>query len=309
MKLLSSGSTMQRDPWVVLHNGYYYYCCVNAGKEVFVAKTKELADLSKAEFVKVYTAPEEGMWSKELWAPELHIIDGKCYIYIACDDGNNDNHRMYVLENFSDDPQKEYVMHGKITDATDKWAIDGSVIHYNGKMYFVWSGWETDLNVMQHIYIAEMSDPYTICSDRVSITHPEYKWEKRGSTGNPPNEVTKDMPHVNEGPVGLVHDGRLFVMFSASGCWTNDYCVGYTMLKEGGDPLKAEDWEKCKKPLLKKSFKIKGPGHCSFTKIGDDDYIVYHAFDKDAKCGERSVNVRCQKVFWKNGKPYVGKPE
>ena len=38
-------------------------------------------------------------YSKELWAPELHIIDGKCYIYVACDNGNNYNHRMYVLEN------------------------------------------------------------------------------------------------------------------------------------------------------------------------------------------------------------------
>jgi GH43 family beta-xylosidase len=43
-------------------------------------------------------------YSKELWAPELHFIKGKWYMYFAADDGNNNNHRIYVLENPTADP-------------------------------------------------------------------------------------------------------------------------------------------------------------------------------------------------------------
>lgn len=297
MIILKYGSTMQRDPWVKYYQGYYYYVCAKDGKELYIAKVKDLTLLQEAEFKCVYIAPEGKEYSKELWAPELHIINDKCYIYVACDDGLNDNHRMYVLENNSSDPLENYTMHGKITDSTDKWAIDGSVIEYKNQLYFVWSGWETDENIQQEIYIAKMSDPYTISSERVSISKPEKSWELNGGS-----------PLVNEGPVGLIHGDDLFVTYSGSGCWTNFYCVGVLKLV-GNNPLDKNSWIKLEQPLVSQNDKVKGPGHNSFTKIDGDDYIIYHAFDKDASFGERTVNVHLQKVYWKNGLPFVGEPE
>lgn len=41
-----------------------------------------------AEAKCVYVASPDKEYSKELWAPELHILDGKCCIYIACDGGD-----------------------------------------------------------------------------------------------------------------------------------------------------------------------------------------------------------------------------
>lgn len=71
------------------------------------------------------------MYSKELWAPEIHFIQGKWYFYFAADDGNNLNHRMYVLENNSADPmQGEWIFKGKVVDNSDKWAIDGDVFEH-----------------------------------------------------------------------------------------------------------------------------------------------------------------------------------
>ena len=41
-----------------------------------------------AEAKCVYVASPDKEYSKELWAPELHILDGKCCIYISCDGGD-----------------------------------------------------------------------------------------------------------------------------------------------------------------------------------------------------------------------------
>src|SRR5690606_14654307 len=125
------------------------------------------------------------------------------------------NHRMYVLESEGEDAFGPYSNKGQITDSTNKWAIDGTVLRgVDGQLYFIWSGWEGDTNVRQKLYIAPMSNPWTISGERVEISRPEHEWETIGE------------PHVNEGPVALVKGDRVYVIYSASGSWTDDYCLG-----------------------------------------------------------------------------------
>ena len=91
-------------------------------------KPKILPNLKTAEQKTIFTPPQGTAYSKEIWAPEIHFINGKWYAYFAADDGNNNNHRMYVLENTSADPmQGEWIFKGKVADPSDKWAIDGDV--------------------------------------------------------------------------------------------------------------------------------------------------------------------------------------
>lgn len=291
MIILKYGSTKQRDPWVKYYKGYYYYICAENDNSLYIAKTKDITKLEEAEFKCVYVAPEGTMYSRELWAPELHIIDDKCYIYVACDDGVNDNHRMYVLVNDSSDPLVEYRLYGQVKDETNKWAIDGTVFEYKNQLYMAWSGWKTDENVMQEIYIAKMSDPCTISSHRVSISQPELEWELHGG-----------IPLVNEGPAAIMHDGQLFITYSASGCWTNHYTVGILKLV-GEDLLNKESWLKIKTPLIPATETLKGPGHNSFTTINGEDYILYHAFNEDCSFGGNSVNVHLDKIKWVDGMP------
>jgi GH43 family beta-xylosidase len=98
------------DPWVIQHEGDYYYCRSIGVIEVF--KSKELQDIGRDERKVVFVPLANTSYSKEIWAPELHYIQGKWYIYFAADDDNNDNHRIYVLE--STTPQGNYVFKGKI---------------------------------------------------------------------------------------------------------------------------------------------------------------------------------------------------
>lgn len=283
------------DPSVAYHDGYYYFC-YSMDTALGVKKADSLAKLKEAEGKTVFVAPEGTDYSSQYWAPELHYLDGQWYIYVAADNGVNENHRMYVLKCTTQDPTDPFEMVGKISDSSDKWAIDGTVMEYKNEMYFIWSGWEGDADGQQNLYIAHMSDPVTIDSERVLISKPVHLWEKKG------------MP-INEGPAVLKKGGNVYVVYSASGSWTNDYCLGMLSLS-GKDPLNKCSWKKCALPVFSKvKNSVYGPGHCCFVKSadGNTDYIVFHG-NREADTGWFGRQIRIQKIKWSNGVPVFGKP-
>ncbi len=295
--VFSSGA----DPWVIEKDGKYYYCFSGSNGAtggVRVAEIPSPALITTNGASQVYTAPAGTAYSQEYWAPELHYLDGAWYIYVAADDGNNDNHRMYVLKGTTQDPTDPFEMVGKITDSTDKWAIDGTVVTIKGEHYFVWSGWEGDVNVSQNLYIAHMSGPTQIDSERVLLSEPKGAWETVGS------------PTVNEGPAALYHEDSVFIAFSASGSWTDNYCIGLLEFR-GGDPLKRASWDKSASSLFKKvDGTAYGPGHCSFTTALDGSvWMIYHAnLVSGSGWGGRSVWIAPIR-FRENGRPIFGKPQ
>ncbi|RZK78727.1 MAG: glycosyl hydrolase family 43, partial [Pedobacter sp.] len=131
--LLPSGA----DPWSIYKDGFYYYTHTT-GNRLEIWKTAKITDLKNAERKVIWRPPANTSYSKEIWAPELHYLRGKWYMYFAADNGDNNNHRMYVVENSSDDPMKgEWVFKGKVADKTDKWAIDGSVFEFKKQLYML----------------------------------------------------------------------------------------------------------------------------------------------------------------------------
>lgn len=263
-----------RDPLIIKHNGKFYHCFTEDQKTVSVACADSVEEFQNAKAKVVFVPEENKEYSKEIWAPELHIIDGKCYIYVACDNGQNCNHKMFVLSNDSSDPMKaEYKMLGKITDDTNRWAIDGTVLTHKDKMYFVWSGWEEEVNICQHLYIAEMSDPVTISSERVMISSPEYPWEKLGSEG------VINSPYINEGPFAVYNGDDTYITYSASASWCEDYCIAAIKLV-GEDLLNKNSWQKQPLPLLSSNESLKGAGHCSVLEENGKYKVYFHAWDK-----------------------------
>src|SRR5438094_300430 len=91
------------DPWVTSREGYYYFMHTT-GNSLVIRKTRSLADLAQTEPRVVWKAPASGPYSRDVWAPELHFLRGKWYIYFAADAGTNASHRVWVLENASEDP-------------------------------------------------------------------------------------------------------------------------------------------------------------------------------------------------------------
>ncbi|MDT4954740.1 MAG: hypothetical protein QOJ02_2878 [Acidobacteriota bacterium] len=284
------------DPWIIYWKNSYYYC--HADREgIYVSQSKRLQNIGVVSRIKVWMPPEGTLYSRGIWAPELHYSDDKWYIYFAADDGNNTNHRMYVLEGDSQNPQGSYTFKGKIAAPTDRWAIDGTVLVLgDDSMYFIWSGWEDFENIQQNLYIAPMNNPWNISGDRMCISTPEYEWEKVGT------------PRVNEAPQVLKKDGRLYIIYSASGSWTDDYCLGQ-LTYVGGSILKKESWVKKNTPVFSKTTSVFGPGHACFVKSpdGTQDWIVYHAAKHSGAGWNR--DIRTQKFTWNaDGSPNFGVP-
>ena len=304
--LLPSGA----DPYSLYRNGNYYYTHT-LGNKIALWKTKNLTDLKLAKQTIIWNPIGGQVDLKDIWAPEFHFINGKWYAYFAADKGGNETHRMYVLENSSNDPFKgKWILKGKIAASVDKWAIDGNVFKYRRQLYMIWSGWEGDTNGKQNIYIAKMKNPWTMDSERVMISTPEYAWEKNGDLNDLNNPSHVD---VNEGPQFLKNRKNLFIVYSASGCWTDFYTLGLLTFTGKNNLLEARSWKKKNEPVFAKSPEngIYATGHNSFFKSpdGKEDWILYHANSEPGQgCGNKR-SPRAQRFYWnEDGSPNFGIP-
>lgn len=304
--LLPSGA----DPWVIYHGGNYYYTNTT-GHNITLWKTKNMGELRSAEKKVIWTPPIRGPYSKEIWAPEIHFLHGKWYAYFAADSGNNFNHRIYVLENGSADPLKgKWVMKGQLNLPGNKWAIDASVFENRRKMFVVWSGWKGDVNGEQDIFIAELKNPWTAEGKRTLLSAPTYPWEKNGDLNNP-----NDVKHVNvnEGPEILKHGEKIFLTYSASGCWTDYYALGMLTASVNADLMKTSSWTKSDHPVFQQSLQnhVYATGHNSFFKSpdGKEEYILYHANSEPGQGCGKYRSPRAQKFSWNaDGSPDFGVP-
>jgi GH43 family beta-xylosidase len=280
---------------MVLHEGSYYYCQSAVGERgIALRQASSISGVGEADVKLIWAAPANGMNSRSVWAPELHHIAGKWLIYYCADDGDNANHRMWVLESENDSPFGPYRCRGQIE--TYGWAIDGTpLVLEDGRIFLIWSGWPGLTNGQQNLYIAPMSNPWTVSGPRVLISAPTEHWERVA------------MP-ICEGPQVLRANGKVFVVYSASGSWTEDYCLGLLTCNDG-DFLNPKSWSK-RGPVFQKTEQVWGLGHCSFVKspCHTQDWIVYHAKSSRAH-GWEDRDVHAKPFDWTaEGLPNFGAP-
>ncbi|WP_207425102.1 family 43 glycosylhydrolase [Pedobacter sp. SYSU D00535] len=291
------------DPWVYQHGDTYYYL-QTTGNSVRIWKTDAISELASAPSTVVFSPLDGAPNSRNLWAPELHHLDNKWYIYYTAGDGQDTTQRTWVLENSSVDPTLgNWIDKGRIYNASaDFWAIDGTVMEYQGRRYFIWSGRpRAAIDLTQNIYISEMVNPWSLKGETIMISQPEFDWERNGFGVN-------EGPQVLKGP-----QNTYFLTYSASYCATDDYVMGMLSLKPGGDPLQRTDWIKKSAPVFvkKPQNNAYGPGHNSFFKSPDgrENWLIYHANSNTGEgCGNQR-NIRIQKFsFHADGTPNFGEP-
>ena len=88
----------------IYHNGKYYYTH-ETNEQIYLWVTTDITDMAHSTCKEVWV-PKDPSNSHNLWNPEIRNINGKWYIYFAADDGNTDNHQIYVIENDSPDPMQ-----------------------------------------------------------------------------------------------------------------------------------------------------------------------------------------------------------
>jgi len=287
------------DPWVE-RRGSWYYLVQSRDRAIWVYKSDRLTEPT-SNGVPVWTAPDSGWNRTNVWAPELHYIDGRWYIYYAAGEAGPPfiHQRSGVLQSIGDDPQGEYHDKGML-DTGGIWAIDLTVTRLRGGLYAVWSGWEANAptdRTPQQLYIARMSNPWTIQSDRVRISSPTESWEHGTELD------------LNEGPEFLSHGDQTFIIYSTRESWLEAYRLGQLRLKSAdADPMDSSSWLKTG-PVFTGTATVYGVGHASFTTSPDglEDWIVYHS-KVDAQPGWNRV-IRMQRFSWHpDGSPDFGTP-
>jgi GH43 family beta-xylosidase len=283
------------DPWISYHDGSYYLVTTSWTDVITIRRSTTLAGLATAPSVQVWQGDAASRCCN-IWAPELHYLNGRWYLYYVAGQNvadYNPTQRVHVLESTGGDPMGPYTHRGQLSGS---WMLDPSVLTVNGRLYLLGSaaGGGT-----QNLVIAPMSTPYTVSGPFSTISTPTHAWERQGGA-------------VNEGPEVLQRNGRTFLVYSASGCWTADYKLGLLELT-GGDPLAASSWTKRPTPVFQRNDAagVYGPGHNGFftSPDGTESWIVYHANDAASEGCDNGRTTRAQRFTWNaDGTPNLGTP-
>lgn len=299
------------DPWIYKHtDGFYYFTGSLPGYQAIeLRRAKSINELEEGERVLVWHAPETGLMSELIWAPEIHYINDRWYIYFAASDDaqlrdRHHHHRMFVIENKNADPMNtDWVEKGQLVTKFDSFSLDGTAFQHKGKLYYVWAQQDPRIPGNSNLYISEMENPWTLKGEQVLLSIPEYAWEKIGFS-------------VNEGAAALIRNGKVFITYSGSATDEN-YAMGLLWADEEADLLDGYSWHKLSEPVFVTSEKNGqfGPGHNSFTKSENEkeDVLIYHARPEKNKAGDPLDNpnrhANAQVFSWdENGFPVFGEP-
>lgn len=262
-----------QDPWVVPHEGSLLLVqSAEGNRRIVVKRFKDLARMDRNTEKVIWAPNRSSGHGRHVWAPELHHIEGRWYVYFAASDRRMANHRMYVL--VADDPLGPYTELGPVYDPShDVWAIDLTVFTDAGRLYGVWSGWEGPADGFpQNLYIAPMSNPWTISGERRCLSRPQHGWEM-------------SVAPVNEGPEVIRHpgSGRLFMLYAADASWTQAYKTGLLECT-GADVTDPRSWQKVPRPLFT------GGGHGCVVDTPSGPHLVYHRkISGDPGWGDREI--------------------
>ena len=295
------------DPWCMRHTDgdYYFTATVPEYDRIELRRASTVAGLRNADPKVIWRKHAKGPMSYHIWAPEIHYIDGKWYVYFAA--GRAEDIwviRMYVLECDAPDPLTgKWIEKGQLKTNWESFSLDATTFEHNGRHYLVWAQKDPKIRGNTNLYIAQMGSPWSIEGEQIMITRPEYDWERIGFW-------------VNEGPAVLMRNGRIFVSYSASAT-DHNYCMGLLIAKASANLLDPKSWHKSPVPVFKScpSNSQYGPGHNSFTVSpdGKTDLLVYHARNYKDIQGDPLRNpdrhTRVQKLGWKqDGTPDFGEP-
>lgn len=296
------------DPYVYRHRDgmYYFTASVPAYDRIVLRRSETLQGLKDAEEITIWEKHEFGIMSEHIWAPELHYLDNKWYIYFA--GGERENVweiRPYVLECTDEDPLRgTWTEKGKMQRADgdifsfEAFSLDATVFENKGKYYYVWVEKVSVGPQISNLYIAEMETPCKLKTVQVLLSTPDYDWERVGFW-------------VNEGPAVLHHDGKIYLTYSASETGAA-YCMGMLSVSEDEDILDPRAWKKERYPVLSTDREkgVYGPGHNSFTEDEEGKPVmVYHARTEEKIEGNPLYNpnrhAMLMKICWdeKTGAP------
>ncbi len=282
---------------------YYLTGTVENEDEVLVWSSPSLLELDLRPPTCVWRAECSGGASAQVWAPELHELEGLWWLYFTAGDGRDEAHRHFVLS--AGAPLGPYTGLKLVDPSFDQYAIDGSVMKLGGVLYWLYATYDG-------IWVAPMVAPDRVGEHRLRIAVGDQPWEHAWTLVE--GEWAQSGVHYwIEAPQALIHKGRTFVAYSAGHSATPHYAMG--LLECVGDVMDPSSWIKTAGPVFAPSEtgadSVWTVGHASFTNSpdGKEDWIVYHG-KESVSGGLAGRTVRMQVFDWAaDGAPYFGRPK
>lgn len=187
------------DAQILRHDGNYYMTAsVPEYDRLILRRAPTIAGLSAAEETVVWRRPASGRMAGYIWAPELHLIDGRWHIYFAAGDGDDKFHiRTYVLLATGADPlTSQWKLLGKLETPWDTFTLDSTIFEHRGVRYISWAQHEPGIDNNTNVYLAPLATPSTLARAPARLTVPTLEWEIQGFK-------------VNEGPAFLSRNGQI----------------------------------------------------------------------------------------------------
>ena len=297
------------DAQIFRHTDGWYYMTGSVPEydRLVLRRARTIEGLSTAEERVLWRHTANGPLAGFLWAPELHLYDGRWMMYFAAgpSGGGDDVFRIrsYGIVCDSADPMTgNWTVLGEFKLPWDSFNLDSTLFTHRGVTYFCWAQREPGLETNSNIYLAPMAGPLSLAAKPVRLSVPTLPWEVRGYK-------------VNEAPAFLEHAGRVFISYSASA--TDDrYCLGLLWAKADADLMELKNWTKSQQPVFTSCPEtgVYGPGHNSFTTdLQGRDMLIYHGRDYAKIQGDPLLDpnrhTRAQRLYFKpDGMPDFGVP-
>ncbi len=299
------------DPAICHYNGKYYFISTNDKDDnhtIFIREADSIPELVTAQEICIldaYTYPHLG---NLLWAPELHVINGRLYCFHAGTPysyGEEHCHVMVLKEGGNpvrasdwEMPRRVIRADGSMLCGNEAITLDMTVLRAGGRLCAVWSQHfykPTDLGAWLMIAEIDPEQPWKLVTEPQILCVPEYGWEN--------NHI-----FVNEGPFALYKNGRVLLTYSGAFV-DSSYVVGMLSIDENADPLDISNWKKECSPLLT-SRCVEGEfgtGHNAY--VTDENGLVFNTYHARAGLNApRSSGIR-RVHFGINGHPWLDMTE
>jgi len=286
------------DPFILPVDGVYWLYATNAsGKNISLARSTDLLTweiLSDA-------MPALPKWAKMtgglVWAPEvIPIGDRYVMYYTARDKASNKQCVGVAVSALPEGKFKDTHDAPLVCQAQEGGTIDPSPFRDDdGQLYLYYKNDGNCCGIPTSIYAQKLAaDGLSLLGEPVRLVRNDAQWEGR----------------VVEAPTMFKHDGQYVLFFSANDYAGVEYAVGYAICEGPLGPCQdAPENPILASDLSDKNAMVIGPGHQALLQLGDQTWLVYHAWEVIAgsRRGDRRF-VWLDRIQWEDGRPVVQGP-
>jgi len=283
------------DPCIAKWNGKYYFISTNdldREHTIYIREANSIPELVTAQQIKILDAYTYPHLVDLLWAPELHIINGRLYVFHAGTAKGfyeEQCHVMALKEGGNPTVESDWEMPVRVIKKDGSYlygeqgiTLDMTYFEAGGVHYVCWSQRQfkpVDQGAWLYIARIDPDKPWQLTTEPVLLSMPEYSWANNHT-------------FVDEGPFALFKEGKIYLTFSSAAV-DSTYVVGLMTANSNSDLTNPDNWVKENYPLLS-SRSVEGEfgtGHNAY--VTDDEGMVWNTYHaRPGVEGPRSSGIR-----------------